>query len=85
MENLIKTSNNREKPGTSRLIVTGHDGTTTGQSTGQFPRDFRRKVVTLRHPSKGGPVGTSSDDGIRRDPSRLRVVGLKLALCELVG
>ena len=42
-------------------------------------------VVTLRHPSKGGPVGTSSDDGIRRDPSRLRVVGLKLALCELVG
>ena len=45
----------------------------------------RYKVVTLRHPSKGGPVGTSSDDGIRRDPSRLRVVGLKLALCELVG
>ena len=43
------------------------------------------RVVTLRHPSKGGPVGTSSDDGIRRDPSRLRVVGLKLALCELVG
>lgn len=42
-------------------------------------------VVTLRHPSKRGPVGTSSDDGIRRDPSRLRVVGLKLALCELVG
>jgi len=42
-------------------------------------------VVTLRHPSKGGPVETSSDDGIRRDPSRLRVVGLKLALCELVG
>ena len=40
---------------------------------------------TLRHPSKGGLVGTSSDDGIRRDPSRLRVVGLKLALCELVG
>ena len=44
-----------------------------------------RMVVTLRHPSNGGPVGTSSDDGIRRDPSRLRVVGLKLALCELVG
>ena len=42
-------------------------------------------VVTLRHPSKGGPVETSSDDGIKRDPSRLRVVGLKLALCELVG
>ena len=42
-------------------------------------------VVTLRHPSKGGSVGTSSDDGIRRDPSRLRVVGLKLALCELVS
>ena len=81
MENLIKTSNNREKPGTSRLIVTAHHGTITGQ----FPRDFHRKVVTLRHPSKGGPVGTSSDDGIRRDPSRLRVVGLKLALCELVG
>ena len=36
-----------------------------------------RRVVTLRHPSKGGPVGTSSDDGIRRDPSRLRVVGLQ--------
>ena len=31
-------------------------------------------VVTFRHPSKGGPVGTSSDDGIRRDPSRLRVI-----------
>ena len=36
-----------------------------------------RMVVTLRHPSNGGPVGTSSDDGIRRDPSRLRVVGLQ--------
>ena len=48
-------------------------------------RDVNIQVVTLRHPSKGGSVGTSSDDGIRRDPSRLRVVGLKLALCELVS
>ena len=46
---------------------------------------IRKWVVTLHHPSKGGPVGSSSDNGIRRDPSRLRVVGLKLALCELVG
>ena len=42
------------------------------------------RVFTLRHPSKGGTVGTFSDDGIRGDPSRLRVVGLKLALCEPV-
>ena len=42
-------------------------------------------VVGLRHPSKGGPVGTTSDDGIRGHPSRLRVVGLKLALCEPVA
>ena len=30
MENLIKTSTNREKPGTSRLIVAGHHGTNHG-------------------------------------------------------
>ena len=39
-----------------------------------------KRVVTLRHPSKGGPVGTSSDDGIRGNPSRLRI-SFVLARC----
>ena len=47
---------------------------------------FHWKLLGLVSGSHTSPsVKRSSDDGIRRDPSRLRVVGLKLALCELVG
>ena len=58
------------------------------QRYAKFPRIQRGQILAWlgSHTStKGGPVGTS-DDGIRGDPSRLRVVGLtELALCEPVA